>query len=119
MKVQSALSGILLVCLLLSSAQALTYFNSTFDTYVGHQAIYDLGYLGLETTIIVNISNTANSTGSSNMSALKVQLLNPILASTSTPINNTAAPIQPCAATSTNNLVASYLCLTTIASGGN
>lgn len=119
MKVQSALSGIVLVCLLLSSAHALTYFNSTFDTYVGHQAIYDLGYVGLETTIIVNISNTANSTGSSNMSALSVQLLNSVLTTSSNLINTTANPVQPCTAKTTDALVASYLCLTTSGSGGN
>jgi len=119
MKVQSTLSGVILVCLLLSSAQAITYFNATFDTYIGHQAIYDLGYLGNQTTVVVNISNTANSTDSTNVSALTVQLLNATLATAPTTFASTDAAIVTCLGKTTDTMVASYVCLTTDASGSN
>jgi hypothetical protein len=59
MKEKTSFSGLLLVFMLLASAEAITYYNATFDTNNGNQAIYDLGYLGLSTTVVVNISNTA------------------------------------------------------------
>lgn len=76
MKVNSTLSGLILILLLLSSAQAITYYNATFDSIVGHQANYDIGYVGLDYSVIVNITNTANGTGTKNVSSLTVQLLN-------------------------------------------
>jgi len=119
MKVQSTLSGVILVCLLLSSAQAITYFNATFDTYIGHQAIYDLGYLGNQTTVVVNITNTASGAGSRDVSALTVQLLNPTLATAPTPFSSVNPAIVTCNPTTSTTLVGSYVCLTTNTSGSN
>ena len=110
MKVKSTLSGLLLVCMLLASVQSITYYNATFDTYVGHQAIYDMGYLSNDTTVIVNISNTASGTGATNVSALKVVLMNPNLATSNTTINSTASSLVKCDATTKDTKVASYSC---------
>ena len=64
----------LLLCLLLSLAHPIAYFNATFDNYLGHQATYDLGYLSLDTNVIISINSTATGAGSTNISALSVQL---------------------------------------------